>query len=372
MPSAILAQLATYGPDRCERLSHEQAVLYTRQLAKAHYENFTVVSWMLPRDLRDDFRHVYSFCRWADDLGDETGDRAESLRLLDWWRSELDLCYQDNPRHPVFIALRPTIVKHDIPRKPFDDLIDAFVQDQRVNRYQTFDQVLDYCSRSADPVGRLVLYLCGYRDERRQRLSDHTCTALQLANFWQDVRRDVLERDRCYIPIDIAQRYGLDIELMIKAIRTDEKCKSPDGCCESCSIPGVGITSLRPAFAKTLRELVDRTEPLFEQGHALWPLIRSDVRVDIQLFSLGGQAILRKIRQSNFDTMVSRPSLGKPAKAALLMRALVGKFFAALPGSSHHVSVSSEQEHTLAPTHAQSQTQPARSSISSGQGPGHA
>ena len=174
MGSSVLDQLDTYGPDHCEPLTHDQAVAYTRELAESHYENFTVVSWLLPERLRDDFRNVYSFCRWADDLGDETGSRERSVELLEWWRRELDACYDGQPRHPVFIALSPTIERHDIPRKPFDDLIDAFLQDQRVVRYDTWEQVCDYCTRSADPVGRLVLYLAGYRDDERQRLSDAT------------------------------------------------------------------------------------------------------------------------------------------------------------------------------------------------------
>jgi len=206
--SAVLEQLDTFGPQRCEQLTYEQADEYTRRLARTQYENFTVVSWLLPVRLRADFQHVYAFCRWADDLGDETGDTDRSHELLAWWRDELTACYQGDPRHPVFVALAPTIEQHDIPRKPFDDLIDAFVQDQTVTRYDTWDQAIDYCTRSADPVGRLVLYLCGYRDAQRQQFSDATCTALQLINFWQDVRRDIIERDRVYVPRDIASRWS--------------------------------------------------------------------------------------------------------------------------------------------------------------------
>lgn len=326
----VLDQLDTYGPDRCEQLSYEAADAYTRQLAKSHYENFTVVSWFLPRRLRDDFRHVYSFCRWADDLGDETGDPQRSLELLAWWRRELDQCYEGEPHHPVFVALRPTIEKHDIPRKPFDDLIDAFVQDQSVTRYQTWEQVLDYCTRSADPVGRLLLYLCGCRDERRQQLSDATCTALQLANFWQDVRRDILERDRVYIPSEIASSHGLDIETMVAAVRADAATDEAmaDLKCKSCvSIPSAGVHALKRPYRATLKALCNRTWPLFERGRELWPLVPRDVRLDIQLFSLGGEAILKMIRRQQYDTLSRRPSLGKGAKVWLMMRALAGKLF---------------------------------------------
>lgn len=328
MPSAILHELDTFGPQRCQQLDYEQAAAYTRRLARTHYENFSVVSWLLPRRLRDDFRHVYSFCRWADDLGDETGDPRKSLELLAWWRTELDRCYDGKPRHPVFVALLPTIRRHDIPRKPFDDLIDAFVQDQHVSRYQTWDQVLDYCTRSADPVGRLVLYLCGYRDPQRQALSDATCTALQLANFWQDVRRDVLERDRVYVPQDVAAAHGLEVSTMVKAIQldADEQVR-----CRACP-PSLGMTALLPAYRAAIKELVDRTWPLFRKGRDLWPLVAPDVRLDIELFTLGGESILKMIERLNYNTLEHRPSLSRGAKMALMFRALLGKCTGAFRG----------------------------------------
>lgn len=334
MPQAILDQLGTYGPDHCERLDYERAARYTRDLAKSHYENFSVVSWFLPRRLRDDFRHVYAFCRWADDLGDEVGDPRRSLELLEWWRRELDVCYAGEPRHPVYVALLPTIRKHDIPRKPFDDLIDAFMQDQTVNRYRSWEQVLDYCTRSADPVGRLVLYLCGYRDEERQRLSDATCTALQLANFWQDVRRDILERNRVYVPSEVASKHGLDIETMVKAVMLDAQRKG-EAPCAACDVASPALHAILPAYRKTLHELCGRTGPLFEQGHKLWPLVAPGVRVDIQLFSRGGEAILRMIRRGGYNTLERRPSLSKSAKLALMMRAVTGKLFTGWRGEDH-------------------------------------
>lgn len=326
MPSAILDQLSTFGPQHCERLSYEQATAYTRQLARSHYENFTVVSWLLPRRLRDDFRHVYSFCRWADDLGDETGDPRRSLELLAWWRRELDACYEGRPRHPVFVALWPTIQRVDIPRQPFDALIDAFVQDQHVTRYGTWEQVLDYCTRSADPVGRLLLYLLGYRDEQRQQLSDATCTALQLANFWQDVRRDIIERDRVYLPDDIASRNGLDIELMVKVVKIDAVSGPACVVCKSrAAPPSAGISAVLPEYRQTIQELVQRTWPLFQRGRGLWPLIEPDTRGDVQLFTLGGEAILRMIQRRRYDTLTGRPSLSAAAKLLLMVRALGGR-----------------------------------------------
>lgn len=315
MPSAILEQLETYGPQRCPTLTYEQAAAYTRQLVRSHYENFTVVSWFLPRRLREDFAHVYAFCRWADDLGDETGDPQRSLDLLAWWRQELDACYLGQPRHPVFVALARTIQRHDIPRKPFEDLIAAFEQDQTQRRYDTWEQVLDYCTRSADPVGRLVLYLCGVRDPHRQRLSDRTCTALQLANFWQDVRRDILERDRVYIPRQIAELNGLDIQAMVEAVRQ-----------------GDDPAPLRSAYRSTLKELCDRTWPLFAEGRKLWPLVPADVRLDVKLFTLGGEAILRMIQRRGYDTLASRPSLSRGAKIALMWHAAIGKLYRGVRG----------------------------------------
>src|SRR5262249_26486171 len=179
---------------------------YTRWLATHHYENFHVVSFLLPKRLHQDFYNVYAFCRWSDDLGDELGDTAESLQWLAWWHEQLEAMYAGRAAHPVFVALRETIERYSIPQQPFPNLIRAFVQDQTVNRYETYSDLFEYCRYSANPVGRLVLYLCGYSDDQRQRLSDATCTALQLANFWQDITVD-LEKDRVYIPLEVLRRH---------------------------------------------------------------------------------------------------------------------------------------------------------------------
>lgn len=329
MTTLTIDQLDRFGPDHCEAMTPAQAADYTRRLVHSHYENFTVVSWFLPQHLRDDFANVYAFCRWADDLGDETGDPARSVELLNWWRTELDRCYEGQPRHPVFIALAKTIETHDIPRKPFDDLIDAFLQDQTVTRYETFDQVVDYCTRSADPVGRLVLYLAGHRDTERQQLSDATCTALQLTNFWQDVRRDILERDRVYIPAEVAAKHGLDIDLMVNVVQcdgADELAGEKRARCRACP-PSSGISALLPSYRATIRELVGQTWPMFERGRKLWPMVDREVRLDIRLFTWGGEAILRRIEKRGYNSLQSRPRLGRTAKTALMLRASAVKVF---------------------------------------------
>src|SRR5712691_8432482 len=188
--------------------SELEAREYCRWLGRRHYENFSVVTCFLPEQLRQHFFNVYAYCRISDDLGDEVGDASASLRLLDEWETELDVCYAGDPRHPVFVALAETVRTFDIPKYEFSDLLQAFRQDQTVARYETFADLLGYCRYSANPVGHLVLYVCGYRDAERQQLSDYTCTALQLANFWQDVSVDSA-KGRIYLPLEDLRRYGV-------------------------------------------------------------------------------------------------------------------------------------------------------------------
>lgn len=284
-----------------EGCSAEEAQRYTRWLATHHYENFNVVSWLLPRRLHQHFYNVYAYCRWADDLGDEVPDRDRALALLDAWEEELRLCYEAGsaPTHPVLIALCETIREKDIPMQPFSDLLKAFRQDQRVQRYANWDEVLDYCVYSANPVGRLVLYVCGYRDEERQRLSDYTCTALQLANFWQDVSRD-LEKGRIYIPLDAIAAHGLT-ESDIVGRRFDSY------------------------YIALMKGLIERTRGLFAAGLPLAQRVDPTLRVDIELFSRGGMWILDAIEEEGYDTLNHRPELTDGAKVSLLARALGGR-----------------------------------------------
>lgn len=277
--------------------SAAEAQRYTRWLATHHYENFNVVSWLLPRHLHEHFYNVYAYCRWSDDLGDEIPDRARALDLLDAWEADLTKIYEPDgaPSHPVLIALRETIRAKDIPVKPFTDLLRAFRQDQVVQRYATWDEVLDYCVYSANPVGRLVLYLCDYRDEERQRLADYTCTALQLANFWQDVSRD-LEKGRIYIPLSALAAHGLR-EREIVERRFDSR------------------------YVSLMKELIGRTRGMFIAGLPLANLVDPTLRMDIQLFSRGGLAVLDAIEASGFDTLNRRPALTKWTQLRLLARA---------------------------------------------------
>jgi squalene synthase HpnC len=274
-----------------------EAQAYTRWLATHHYENFHVVSIFLPRRLRQDFYNVYAYCRWADDLGDEIGEKRESLRLLDWWSGELDRMYEGQAEHPVFVALRGTVERHGIPKQPFADLIRAFILDQQVSRYPTWDAVLDYCRYSANPVGRLVLYLCGYSDAARQSLSDATCTALQLANFWQDVTVD-LKKDRVYIPLEVMERHNYPVDDLL-ALR------------------------FRAEFREVMRECVDRAQALFEEGLPLAGMVNGTLALDLDLFSRGGMRVLEHIRARGFDVLSGRPAISRTERIALLAQALV-------------------------------------------------
>ena len=273
--------------------SAEEGRAYARWLATHHYENFHVVSFLLPKRLHQDFYNVYAYCRWADDLADEMGDTAESLRLLEWWRGELDRMYAGHATHPVFAALGPTVERYGIPRQPFSDLIDAFVQDQKVTRYRDWDELFGYCRNSANPVGRLVLYLCGYGDAARQRLSDATCTALQLANFWQDVTVD-LRKDRVYLPASILELHGYPVEDLFARRFT-------------------------PAFAAAMREAVDKTRELFLVGLPLSGMVDRRLAIDLDLFSRGGMRVLEKIERQGYDVLGARPAVSKVERVALLV-----------------------------------------------------
>jgi len=281
----------------------EAAKEYCKRLTESHYENFTVASWFLPERLRPHFQSIYAYCRISDDLGDEVGNAEQSLALLDFWNAELDACYAGMTRHPVFVALAETIRICDIPKKPFADLLIAFRQDQLVSRYETRQDVLAYCCNSANPVGRLVLYACGYRDNERFQLSDATCTALQLANFWQDVSID-WKKNRIYIPQEDLRRFGLD-DRVIAGGRANEN------------------------FRALIEDEVAWARDLFSKGMPLLRMVDKELALDLDLFSRGGLEILSAIEKQKYDVLSNRPSLSKQRKAALLLRALTAKF---IPG----------------------------------------
>jgi squalene synthase HpnC len=290
------------SPEACRHIpTPNEAIAYTRWLAGVHYENFHVVSFLLPRRLHQDFFNVYAFCRWADDLGDEIGDTAESLRLLAWWRTELERMQAGEASHPVFVALQSTVARHRLPIEEFEHLIRAFEQDQTVTRYRTWTDVLDYCRYSANPVGRLVLHLCGYPDPERQCLSDATCTALQLANFWQDVAVD-LGKDRVYIPLEVMERHGYTLEDLFALKAT-------------------------PAFRSTMREVVAKARELFIEGLPLAGMLDRRLAVDIELFSRGGLRILDKIEGQDYDVLARRPAISRTERAGLLLGVLLRQAF---------------------------------------------
>lgn len=278
-----------------------EARSYCERLARSHYENFSVATWFLPARLRQHFYNVYAYCRISDDLGDEVGDPRESLKMLDQWEEELRACYAGSPRHPVFVALAETVRQFGIPQHEFSDLLVAFRQDQTVTRFQTFDDVLGYCRYSANPVGHLVLYLCGYSDAGRQRLSDFTCTALQLANFWQDVTVD-FEKGRIYLPLEDLRRFGVNAE----------------------DIPARRAT---PAFLEMMKFEVERARDWFARGLPLVKMVSRELAVDLELFSRGGQEILNAIERQGFDVLKQRPVISRPRKLWLVARAAAGKLF---------------------------------------------
>ncbi len=281
--------------------SLEEAQHYCERLARSNYENFSVATWFLPKRLRQHFFNVYAYCRISDDLGDEVGDPQQSLALLDEWQAELERCYNGSPRHPVFVALRETVRSLDIPQQPFADLLRAFRQDQSVTRYPAFDDVLAYCRYSANPVGRLVLYVCGYRDAERQQLSDYTCTALQLANFWQDVVVDY-GKGRIYLPIEDLARFGVSESVIAGRRATSE-------------------------FLALMKFEVERARDWFSRGLPLAETLDSDLAIDIELFSRGGMEILYAIERQGYDVLKSRPVISKPRKLALVARAALRKIF---------------------------------------------
>jgi squalene synthase HpnC len=291
----VVNELARWGPEAppSPTIPLAAAEAYCRKVALGHYENFPVVTWALPRSLRQHFYNVYAFCRWADDLGDEIGDPDRSLDLLAWWRRELAACYADAPRHPVFVALQPTIHHFEIPEEPFADLISAFEQDQRVREYETFAQLHDYCRRSADPVGRIVLRLCECSRAETVAWSDSICTGLQLANFWQDVARD-MQIGRVYIPREDRLRFCYTA--------ADLNSRTTNG-----------------PFLALMQFEIERARGFLEAGRPLVEAMPGRLQVDIDLFIRGGLQILREIERIGYRVWERRPVVSKGRFAWMVM-----------------------------------------------------
>lgn len=297
MPKPSLAdELKRYGPQAPGRPTPtaHQARRYCRRLARRHYENFTLASWLLPGELRPHFYNLYAYCRWADDLADETGDPARSLDLLGWWERQLHRAYDGRATHPVFVALAETTREFEIPLEPLADLLIAFRQDQTVTRYDSFDDLLGYCRNSANPVGRLVLYLGRCHREETVALSDAICTGLQLANFWQDLAGD-WRRGRVYLPRQDMERFGYDETALGQA-----RCDS--------------------SFRELMAFQTDRAEQWLRRGLPLVDILPQALRFDVALFVHGGLAILDAIRGRRYDVWRVRPKVGKGRKLSILVQ----------------------------------------------------
>ena len=301
--------------DRPGVYTRESAYRYCERLARTHYENFTVGSLAIPKQKRPHVYAVYGYCRWVDDLGDEASEALSSafsdvgwpqrgsedswsgtqgkLDLLDLWQEELELCYTGTPSHPVMVALQETINTFGIPREPFLKLIEANRMEQGSNRYPTYDDLLFYCDHSANPVGRLFLYLFGYRDEERQRLSDFTCTALQLANFWQDVARDY-GIGRIHLPLADMERFGYSEDELANGAFNEN-------------------------FRRLMEFEVGRARELFASGSPLVDALDGRLRTDVALFTRGGMAVLEAIESQGYDVLSRRPSLSRAKKAGLFL-----------------------------------------------------
>ncbi len=296
MTAAFEDELRCWGPEATREtpVSLVEAEAYCRRLAKSHYENFPLVSWLLPRRLHQHFYNLYAFCRWADDLADEVAGSERSLELLAWWRDQLADCYSGAARHPVFVALGKSIGEFDIPREPFEDLISAFEQDQRVWEYETFAQLLGYCRRSANPVGRLVLSVCGEQTEQNVRWSDSICTGLQLANFWQDVGRD-LDMGRIYVPREDCERFGYSREELQSRVTNS-------------------------AFLELMQFEVLRARDYLLAGLPLVEQLPGRLQVDVDLFACGGLKILERVETIGYRVWETRPVVTKRDAAGLLLR----------------------------------------------------
>jgi len=273
----------------------ERAYAYCEEFVRAHHESFPVASRFVPGPLRPHMMAVYAFARSADDFADEPAYEGRRAEALDRWSDELHLCAHGEATHPVFVALGDTIERRDLPVPPFEDLLSSFRSDMDVRRYATFSALRSYTARSADPVGRTLLALFGYRDPAMVRFADEISTALQLTNFWQDVATDAA-RDHIYIPAEDLHFFGVT-EADIKTLR-----------------PTKPIRDL-------LRYQVARTRALYERGRPLLGMLQNDLKLELALIWLVGTAILEKIEDADYDVFTQRPSIGRRDKAKIMAKA---------------------------------------------------
>ncbi len=319
--SVLLSDISRYGPQQTEKVSLDAARAYCRRLAKGRYENFSVLSPLVPRERRDDFAAVYAFARWADDLGDEAGSPQRACELLAWWRGELTRLMQGDAQHPVFVALQVTIAERGLDVSAFEALLRAFELDQVKTRYETWNELVEYCQLSANPVGRLVLSLLNEPCTPEQlTASDAVCTALQLTNHWQDIRRDFVERGRIYVPADM---HDID-DFSGRLARTIKQGYSCDA-------------TFFGESRRLVRRLVAKTWAEFDAGEALLTQVSPSSRPLVWLFSAGGRSVLRTIERWNCETVMQRPVLSAPRKCMLVARAvLAARCGLPLPALPYH------------------------------------
>lgn len=305
--SLVMDDLARFGPTVPPSvISLQESLAYCKNLALNHYENFSVASFLLPKTMRQDFYNIYAYCRWSDDLADESpvdtrenfpGQEMGTMDLLNWWRAELRACFAGKSQHPVFVALGSTLQRYPLPIEPFEKLLDAFCKDQQVNRYSNDAEVLAYCSGSANPVGRILLGLAQTFEAEAIQQSDSICTGLQLANFCQDLRRDAL-RDRIYLPKSRWAQHSISEEEILSGTKTVSQ-------------------------QNALRDWVH-----FARAHLIGglPLVRRVPRWlarDIQLFARGGLALLENIERKQFDVWNSPIEVSKAQKLRLLFQSIL-------------------------------------------------
>ena len=294
----VVKDLERFGPiSSIPLIDVGEARKYCKSLAQRHYENFSVARLLVPTPLRQDFYNIYAYCRWSDDLSDEIGNAADSLQLLNWWRQELRACFSGVAKHPVFVALKETLRGRTLSLEPFEQLLDAFVQDQSVVRYTSQQEVFEYCRGSANSVGRILLQLACVEDSNALQLSDQICTGLQIANFCQDIRDDAFS-GRIYLPRDTWNQFQIT---------------------ESEILAGRATDNLRLA----LRDWVDLARTQLVSGLPLVQLTPRWLARDIQLFARGGLTILDNIARSNFNVWDQSIEVSKNQKLKLLLRSIL-------------------------------------------------